>query len=179
MDTEDKHCEFCYFQLTCWLTSYDKGKILFLLVSAIFPSCRSVPWRLPNHQNRYIPIINFIIVLIRKFFFFDCEIYVTLLSFPVVLISNGEWESKPIYIHTRKKRPTHILHSGVSICANITTWAHPLLASCLAWFKADKWIAVFSILVIDSKTPQSNINIFIDDVSSNAAASYMGCLGAI
>ena len=78
-----------------------------------------------------------------------------------------------------RNAPTLTLHSGVSICANITTCAHTLLASCLAWFKADKWIAVFSLLVIDSEISGSNINIYFDEVSSNAAASYMGCLGAI
>jgi hypothetical protein len=51
-----------------------------------------------------------------------------------------------------------------------------LLASCVAWFRVDTWVAIFSIVFIDGKIIAFFIVIYYDAASSIAAASYMGTL---
>lgn len=50
------------------------------------------------------------------------------------------------------------------------------LSSCLAWFRADTWVAIFSIVFIDGKVTEVVVDIDYDTVSSIAATAHMGTL---
>ena len=52
--------------------------------------------------------------------------------------------------------------SVVSICAMVKISASLPLSSCTAWFRADKWIALFSITVIDGRITYPFIVVYAD-----------------
>ena len=52
--------------------------------------------------------------------------------------------------------------SVVSICAMVKISASLPLSSCTAWFRADKWIALFSITVIDGRITYLFIVVYAD-----------------
>ena len=50
------------------------------------------------------------------------------------------------------------------------------LTSCVPWFKIDKWVGMFGIVVIDGNCTRTTIDSYSDIIFSLATASHLGSL---